>query len=124
MFIRSRGLPRRRAPQQLQVLCLAKLHRQPGTRQSPVAHDRLRRHSKGLRCFFDAQPSKKPKLDDLGATGPFVRARSRHRQGRTSRLLDRSQLVARGKHLEQEVSTRRQCESDRSEGPNDGLHRA
>ena len=68
MFIRSRGLPRRRVPQQLQVLCLAKLHRQPGTRQSPVAHDRLRRHSKGLRCFFDAQPSKKPKLDDLGAT--------------------------------------------------------
>jgi len=33
-------------------------------------------------------------------------------------------LVAQGKHLEQEVSTRRQRESDRSEGPNDVLHRA
>jgi hypothetical protein len=35
-----------------------------------------------------------------------------------------AQLVAQGKHLEQEVSTRRQRESDRSEGPNDVLGRA
>ena len=33
------------------------------------------------------------------------------------------QLVAQGKHLEQEFSTRRQRESDRSEHPNDVLHR-
>jgi hypothetical protein len=33
-------------------------------------------------------------------------------------------LVAQRKHLEQEVSPRRQRESDRSEGPNDMLHRA
>jgi hypothetical protein len=31
--------------------------------------------------------------------------------------------VGQGKHLEQEVSTRRQRESDRSEHPNDVLHR-
>jgi hypothetical protein len=30
------------------------------------------------------------------------------------------QLVAQGKHFEQQFSTRRQRESDRSEGPNEG----
>jgi hypothetical protein len=33
------------------------------------------------------------------------------------------QLVAQGKHLEQQVSTRRQRESDRSEGQDDVTHR-
>jgi hypothetical protein len=34
------------------------------------------------------------------------------------------QLVAQGKHLEQQVSTRRQRESDRSDRPDDVTHRA
>jgi hypothetical protein len=34
------------------------------------------------------------------------------------------QLMAQGKYLEQEVSTGRQGESDRNEGPSDVLHRA
>jgi hypothetical protein len=40
------------------------------------------------------------------------------------RTRQHGQWVAQGKHLEQEVSPRRQRESDRSEGPNDVLHRA
>jgi hypothetical protein len=40
------------------------------------------------------------------------------------RMRQDDQLVTKGEHLEQEVSTRRQGESDRSEGPGDVLHRA
>jgi len=52
---------------------LAKLRRYPGTRQPPVAHDRLRGNSKGVSCFFDAQPTKKPELDDLSTAWIFPR---------------------------------------------------
>ena len=61
----------------------------------------------------------------LLAMGAVLLAPRAHAQESSATLFAEGQrLMAQGKYFQQEVWTRRQSESDRSEGPNDVLHRA
>ncbi|HEY6613173.1 MAG TPA: hypothetical protein VIZ32_01600 [Vicinamibacterales bacterium] len=75
----------------------------------PIDGGRLNQHQRV------APPRPHPSQDQPEQTVRRSKAPIRTRQD--------GQLVGQGKHLEQEVSTRRQRESDRSEHPNDVLHR-
>ena len=74
----------------------------------PIDGGRLNQHQRV------APPRPHPSQDQPEQTVRRSKAPIRTRQD--------GQLVGQGKHLEQEVSTRRQRESDRSEHPNDVLH--
>jgi hypothetical protein len=76
----------------------------------PIDRGRLNQHQR------DAPARPHPSQNQPQQTVRRLKASIRTRQD--------AQLVSEGKDLKQEVSTRRQSKSDRSEGPSDVLHRA